>query len=59
MSLLVPTFWYKPFGTNTFYQVGDQQHPLAMSKTVASMNLKFYRLLETPLNVLEMLKLFT
>ena len=27
-----------------------------MSKTVASMNLKFYRLLETPLNVLEMLK---
>ena len=30
-----------------------------MSKTVASMNFKFYRLLETPLNVLEMLKLFT
>ena len=30
-----------------------------MSKTVAPMNVKFCRVLETPLNVLIMLKLFT
>ena len=33
--------------------------PPAISKTVAPMNVKFCRILETPLKVLEMLKLFT
>ena len=50
----------KPFGTHTLYQGGGSaKHSLAISKTVAPINLKFCRILETPFNVLEMLKLFT
>ena len=51
---LNPSF-SKPFGTHNFYQ----GNPAAISRTVAPMNLKFCRVLETPLKVLEMLKLFT
>ena len=50
-SLLVPT----PFTKGG----GGRADPPAISKTVAPMNLKFCRVLETPLKVLEMLKLFT
>ena len=47
----------KPFGTHTLYQgVGVGRNPPAISKTVAPMNAKFCRLLETSLNVLEILK---
>ena len=50
----------KPFGTHTFYQGGrGRPEPPAISKTVEPMNVKFCRALETHLNVLEMLKLFT
>ena len=53
----------KPFGTHTLYQGGGgggfEPTPSAISKTVAPMNLKFSRVLETPLKVSEMLKLFT
>ena len=48
-SLLVPTPFTK----------GRADLPPAISKTVAPMNVKFCRVLETPLKVLEMLKLFT
>ena len=48
-SLLVPTPYTK----------GGSSRPPAISNTVAPMNLKFCRVLETPLKVLEMLKLFT
>ena len=50
----------KPCGTHTFYQGGGGgTGPPAISETVALMNLKFCKVLETPLKVLEMLKLFT
>ena len=54
----------KHFGTHTFYQRGGggggvEQTSQAISETVASMNVKFCRVLETYLKVLEMLKLFT
>ena len=49
----------KPFGTHTFYQGGRADPPPSYLKTVAPMNVKFCRVLETPLKVLEMLKLFT
>ena len=50
----------KPFGTHTFYQGrGGRTDPPAISETVAPMNVKFCRVLETPLKVSEMLKLFT
>ena len=49
----------KPFGTHTFYQGGGVEPiPPAISKTTAPMNLKFCRVLETSLKVLEMLQLF-
>ena len=38
---------------------GDRAEPPAISETVAPMYVKFRRVLETPLKVLEMLKLFT
>ena len=40
----------KPFDTHTLYQSGS---------AAASMNVKFCRILEISLNILEMLKLFT
>ena len=49
-SLLVPT---------PFTKGGRAEPPSTISKTVTPMNLKFCRILETPLKVLEMLKLFT
>ena len=48
----------KLFGTHTWYQ-GGRPDPPAISKTLAPMNLKFCRVLETSFNILEMLKLFT
>ena len=48
-SLLVPTPFTK----------GVCQTPLTISKTIALMNLKFCRVLETSFKVSEMLKLFT
>ena len=56
-----PTFT-KPFGTHTLYQGeggGGSAGPPVISKTVALMNVNFCKVLETALNVLEMLKLFT
>ena len=38
---------------------GGRPEPPAISKTVTLMKVKFFRILETPLNILEMLKLFT
>ena len=38
---------------------GGTSRPPAILKTIAPMNMKFCRVLETPLKVLEMLKLFT
>ena len=60
---LNPSFT-KPFGTHTLYQGGGggggvQPDPLAISKTIAPMNMKYCKVLETSLNSLEMLKLFT
>ena len=52
-SLLVPTYPHLLQGG------GGRADPPAISKTVAPMNVKFCRVLETPLKVLEMLKLFT
>ena len=49
-SLLVPT---------PFTKGGSSLPPPTISKTIAPMNLKFCRVLETPFKVLEMLKLFT
>ena len=49
----------KPFGTHTFYWGGGGGNHPAFSKIVSIMNVKFCRVLETPLKVLEMLKLFT
>ena len=52
----------EPFGTHTFTNGGGggaQADLPAISKTVAPMNVKFCRVLEKPLKVLEMLKLFT
>ena len=50
----------KPFGTHPFYQGGGgRADPPSISKTVPLMSVKFCRVLETPLKVLEMLKLFT
>ena len=43
----------KPFGTHTFYQLESAGLP-AISETVAPMNVKFCRVLETSLNILEM-----
>ena len=59
--LIINPSFSKPFGTHTFYQGGGggSSRPPAISKTVAPMKLKFCRVLETPLKVLEMLKLFT
>ena len=51
-SFLVPTPYTKGRG-------GDLPDPTAISKTIASMNLKFCRVLATSFNVLVMLKLFT
>ena len=46
----------RPFGTHTLYQREEGVlDPLAISKTVVSMNMKFCMVLETSLNVLEML----
>ena len=47
------------FGTHTLYQEGGgggggSTGPPAISKTVSPMNVKFCRILETSLNVLEM-----
>ena len=50
-SLLVPTPYTKGGGGSA--------GPPAIPKTLASMNLKFYRILDTSFDVLEMLKLFT
>ena len=50
-SLLVPT----PFTQGG----GFRADPPAISETVVPMNVKFCGILETPLKVLEMLKLFT
>ena len=49
-------FWY-----HTFYQLeGSAGSPSpAISKIITTMNLKFCRVLETSVNVLELLKLFT
>ena len=47
-SLLVPT-----------PDTGGSEGPPAISKTLAPMNLKLCRVLETSFNVLKMLKLFT
>ena len=58
---LNPSF-ITPFaiGTHTLYQGGrGSVRPPAISKTIALMDLKFCRILETPFNVLEILKLFT
>ena len=44
----------KPFGTHTFYQGGDRVDPPAISETVAAMNVKLCRVLETYLKVLDM-----
>ena len=50
----------KPFGTHTLHQErGDRPDPPATSETVVPMNVKFCGVLETFLNVLEMLELFT
>ena len=43
----------KTFGTPTLYQGGGVAGPPAISNTVAPMNLKFCRVLETSFNVLE------
>ena len=49
----------KPFGSHTLYQEGLAGPP-AISKTIAPMNVKFCRVLETSnRDVLKMLKLFT
>ena len=50
-------FFTKPFGTHTFYQGWGRPDPSDISKTVAPMNMKFCGVLETPLKVLEILKL--
>ena len=52
-SLLVPTPFTKGGGGGS-----SRPPPPAISKTVAPMNMKFCRVLETPLKVLEMFKLF-
>ena len=52
-NLLVPTPFTKGGGR------ADPPPPQAISGTVAPINVKFCRVLETPLKVLEMLKLFT
>ena len=50
----------KSFGTQPFTKGGGRRaDPSAISKTVAPIDLKFGRVLERPLQVLEMLKLFT
>ena len=46
-------FWYPHLFTK-----GGSARPPAISKTVAPINLKFCRVLETSFNVVEMLKLF-
>ena len=40
-------------------EVGGRPDSPAISKTIAPMNVKFCRILDTSLNILEMLKLFT
>ena len=52
-SLLVPTPYTKAGGE------GGRPDPPAISKTVGPMSVKFCRVSETSLNILEMLKLFT
>ena len=65
MVLLLNPSFTKPFGTHTFYQGGGGGggggggEPPAILKTVAPMSVKFCMVLRTPLNVPEMLKLFT
>ena len=51
-SRLVPTTFTKGGGG------GGSAGPLAISKTVVPVNVKFCRVLETPLNFLEILNLF-
>ena len=55
------TSFTKPFGTHTFYQGGDggSARLPTISKSVAPINLKLCRALETSFKALEMLKLFT
>ena len=48
----------KPFGTHTFYE-GESARTPGISEIIAPMNVKLCRVSETPLNVLEMLKLLT
>ena len=50
----------KPFGIHTLYEgMGELAGHSATSKTVALINLKFCKVLETTLKVLEMLNLLT
>ena len=51
----------KPFGTHNLYQGGsaDLPPPPCYLKNSCPVNLKFFRVLETSFNVLEMLKMFT
>ena len=59
LCFINPSFT-KPFGKGVdLLPMGVEPTPPAISKTVTPMNLKFCRVLETPLKVLEMLKLFT
>ena len=52
-KIVDPSFT-KSFGTHTFYQGGGRLDPPSHLKTVAPMNVKFCRVLETPLKVLVM-----
>ena len=60
MSHILNPFFTKPFGTHTFYRGwgggGSDADLPAISKTVVSMNVKFCRVIETPLKVSEMFK---
>ena len=49
----------KPFGTHTLYQGGTNRPPSSYLKNCCPHEPEFCRVLETPLKVLEMLKLFT
>ena len=57
-SLLVPTPFTKAGGGGGGGG-GERTPSSAISETVARMNVKFYRVSETPSEVFEMLKLFT
>ena len=54
--MLNRSFWYPHLIP---MEGGRSAGPLAISKTVAPMKLKFCRLLEMSMNILEMFKLFT